>query len=154
MNATQTKYPAEQAFADGIQKTFKSARVRVVREKRIEVILSADLISPYLSHAKNQHNFEHLTHISCVDWIEDGHFELVYILWSYTSKMQLLVKCRIPRHEPDFTTIGHIWDHARTYEREIHEMYGVNFAGNDQMGEFILEDRRLCVVISTPLNLL
>ncbi len=139
MNAHKI-FETEQAFADQIQKTFKSSIVRVVRKKRIEVILRPDLIPPYLAHAKNQHGFEHLTHISCVDWLEDGYFELVYILWSYTMKMQLLVKCRIPRHTPEFISIHNIWDHAETYEREIHEMYGINFEGNDRLGEFLLED--------------
>ncbi|MEA3287265.1 MAG: NADH-quinone oxidoreductase subunit C [Candidatus Marinimicrobia bacterium] len=140
MNDPQNKLSLEQAFAKKIQNTFKSARVRVVRDKRVEVILSADLVPPYLAHAKNQHDFQHLTHISCVDWLEDGHFELVYILWSYSMNIQLIVKCRIPRHEPEFVSLRNIWDHAETYEREIHEMYGVTFAGNNRRGDFLLED--------------
>jgi len=130
----------EQEHADQIQKTFKTARVRVVREKRIEAVVRKDLIPPFLSYVKEQLGFDHLTHVSCVDWLEDGHFELVYILWSYEKKLQLLAKCRIPRHEPEFVTLENIWEHAGTYEREIHEMYGINFAGNQRLGEFILED--------------
>lgn len=140
MNENNEILMPEQAFADQVQKTFKSARVRVIREKRIEVIIRADLVPPFLTHAKNQHDFEHLTHVSCVDWLEEGHFELVYILWSYSMNQQLLVKCRIPRHEPKFLSINNIWDHADTYEREIHEMYGIAFDGNDNQGDFLLED--------------
>ncbi len=140
MNDIKQELLAEQTFADQIQKTFKTAGVRVIRKRRIEVVMRADLIPPYLTHAKNQHNFEHLSHISCVDWLEEGHFELVYILWSYTMEMQLIVKCRIPRHTPQFTSIQNIWEHAGTYEREIHEMYGITFAGNDNLGDFLLED--------------
>ncbi len=140
MNDTIKSLQAEQTLADQIQKTFKTARVRVIREKRLEVIMRADLIPPFLTHTKNQHDFEHLTHISCIDWLEEGHFELVYILWSYSMKIQLIVKCRIPRHEPKFISIHKIWDHAETYEREIHEMYGIDFDGNDRLGDFLLED--------------
>jgi len=140
MAETQATLLIEQQTADQIQQIFKTAGVRVIRHKRIEAILRKQLIPPFLAYAKDRLGFDHLTHISCVDWLEDGHFELVYILWSYTKKVQLLAKCRIPRHEPEFETIQSIWGHAGTYEREIHEMYGINFAGNDRLGDFILED--------------
>ena len=140
MNTINEKCQVEQDCIDQIQKIYQTAHVRLKREKRIEVSMRADLVPPFLSYMKSHLDFDHLSHVSCVDWLEDDHFELVYILWSYTKKIQLLVKCRIPRPAPEFISIQTIWEHAGTYEREIHEMYGIQFAGNENLGEFLLED--------------
>ncbi|MEN8192807.1 MAG: NADH-quinone oxidoreductase subunit C, partial [Bacteroidota bacterium] len=81
-----------------------------------------------------------LSHMSCVDWIEDNEFELVFILWSYELQIQIIAKTRINRSDAKFVSLKNYWPQAETYEREIHEMYGIDFEGNDRLGEFILED--------------
>ena len=123
-----------------IKKTFSSAKVSIQREKRVIVEIEPDAIPPFLSYVKDYLDFKHLSHISYVDWIEENEFELVFILWSYEQQVQIIAKTRINRDVPKFTTITKLWVQAETYEREIHEMYGIEFEGNDRMGEFLLED--------------
>ncbi len=130
----------ENKFAKQIKETFHSAVVKVQRERRIIVELRSDLIPPFLSFAKEYLSFIHMAHYSCVDWLEENKFELVFMLWSYEEGVMLIVKTKIDREKPEFVTIKHLWPQAETYEREIHEMYGVDFKGNDRLGEFILED--------------
>ncbi len=131
---------SEEAIAEAIRKTFHTAEVRVARARRIEVKLRSDLLPPLASNLKHYLGFEHLSHISCVDWLEEGEFELVYLLWSYTHRVIVAIKIRIPRDNPQFVTIKPLWRHAETYEREIHEMYGVDFEGNENLTPFLLED--------------
>ena len=135
-----TDINTEQHCVDQIEKTFHSAEVTIRREKRILVKLRSDLIPAYLSFAKNYQTLTHFTHMSCVDWPEDNEFELVFILWSYEKSIQVIVKTRIDRENPKYMTLKHYWPHIETYEREIHEMYGIEFEGNDRLGEFLLED--------------
>ncbi len=130
----------ENKCAEQIKKTFQTAEVEVKREMRVAVQLRSDLIPPFLSFAKEFMEFKHLTHMSCVDWIEDNELELVFILWNYELKVQIIAKTRIPRENAEFVSIRKFWNQAETYEREIHEMYGVHYEGNDRLGEFILED--------------
>ena len=85
-------------------------------------------------------NFIHLAHISCVDWLEENKFELIFSLLNYDSKVMILAKTFIDRENPEFVSHTNYWNHAETYEREIHEMYGINFKGNERLTEFILED--------------
>ncbi len=111
------------------------------RENFYIVEIDKDDVLPVLSHLKDNENFKHLALLSCVDWLEDNKFQLSYILWNYKDKKQLLVKLYIDRENPDFITVHHLWPHALHYEREIHEMYGVNFEGNPRQDEeMILED--------------
>ena len=130
----------EKEIKQAISNTFRTAKVVIKREHRIAASLRSDLIPPFLSYLKDYLGFTHLAHYSCVDWIEDGKFELVFLLWNYDKRILLMAKTKIERENPEFVTISHIWPQAETYEREIHEMYGVNFAGNNRLGEFILED--------------
>jgi len=83
--------------------------------------------------------FEHLSAISCTDWLEEGQFELVYHLWSYTDKIHVMLKTRLPRANPRTVTATPVFRHAQTYEREIHEMYGVDFEGNPRLTPFLLD---------------
>jgi len=99
-----------------------------------------DLI-PMLFYLKEYEGFRTLTLISCVDWIEEGKFQLSYILWNSRTKDNIIVEFRLDREKPDFETIYRMWPQAEAYEREIHEMFGVNFEGNPtQHEELILED--------------
>jgi NADH-quinone oxidoreductase subunit C len=130
----------ENKLLEQIKKTFHSAEVEVKREMRVAVQLRSDLIPPFLSYAKEYLEFKHLAHISCVDWLEDNELELVFILWNYELQIQIIAKTRIARENAQFVSLKKFWNQADTYEREIHEMYGVNFEGNNNLGEFILED--------------
>jgi len=78
--------------------------------------------------------------IACTDWIEENIFELTYILYSYERKLQILVKTNIDRESAMTNTIIPLWTQAETFEREIHEMYGIEFNGNNRLTEFMLED--------------
>ncbi|MCK5520693.1 MAG: NADH-quinone oxidoreductase subunit C [Candidatus Marinimicrobia bacterium] len=127
-------------FSNQIQQTFQTAKVSSPRDKRLHVEIRSDLLPPLLSYAKTYLECTHFSHMSCVDWIEDKEFELVYILWSYEKSIQLIIKTRIPREKAEIATCNKFWPQISTYEREIHEMFGVKFNGNDAMGEFILED--------------
>lgn len=85
------------------------------------------------------YGWKHLSTISCVDWIDDNEFELVYHLWNWDSRSQISLKTRISRSNPHFPTIMHIFPTAKYYERDIHEFFGVEFDGNSEMESLFLE---------------
>jgi len=95
------------------------------RDNQIRVDVDKNLVSSVLLYLKNQLGFIHLNHMSCVDWIEDNQFELVYIIWNPQTKLTVMVHTRIDRENPEMENIDTIWDQAHTYEREMREMYGI-----------------------------
>jgi NADH-quinone oxidoreductase subunit C len=136
----EMKLQIENEILDKIKFTFHSAEVRIPRHQRIEVKLRHDLIHPFLGYAKNTLGFKHLSHISCVDWLEDNQIELVYILMNYENLVEVIAKIRLNREKPEIPTLREYWPQIETYEREIHEMYGVDFIGHGNLTDFILED--------------
>jgi NADH-quinone oxidoreductase subunit C len=84
--------------------------------------------------------FDHFVMLTCIDLLEDNKFELVYHLWSYGTKGLTMVKTMIDREDPSIGSVVPIFRPAITYEREIHEMFGIDFPGNPRLTQFILED--------------
>ncbi len=109
------------------------------QKRRVHVKAAKDIIKDIASFLKGN-GFRHLSFITCVDWIDEGEFELVYGISSYEENIVVLLKTRIPRDNPVQKTLLPLWDQAQTYEREIHEMFGVVFEGNPRLTPFILED--------------
>ncbi|AEM77558.1 NADH-quinone oxidoreductase subunit C [Thermoanaerobacter thermohydrosulfuricus] len=84
--------------------------------------------------------FDHLSFINAVDFIDEGEFELVYHVWSYTHKIHVLNKVRISRNNPVIPTIVNLWEQAQFYEQEIHEFFGIIFEGNKDLSPLFLEN--------------
>jgi NADH-quinone oxidoreductase subunit C len=122
------------------QGEFPEARVNIRRDRRIQVKLPAKQLYAFAVRMKQKWDFPHLSAISCVDRIQDSEFELVYHFWSYAAKVLVSAKIRIPREDARFETITDLWQPAKFFERDIHEMFGVVFEGNDDLEKFILTE--------------
>ena len=129
----------ENEILEQIKKAFQ-IEGKVSSERRTDVFADKTQVSSILLLAKNQYGFKHLNHIACVDWIEDNQFELVYILYNHQTGVTLSIHTKIDRENPEMENIDTIWDQANTYEREMREMYGIEFPGLVGEKEFILED--------------
>ncbi len=93
-----------------------------------------------LTHLKNIEGFSHLVLISCVDWIEEEQFQLTYFLNNPVKKIDLAVRTMISRENAEMVSCHNLWRHVETYQRELREMYGINFPGSPGVNEnFILE---------------
>ena len=113
--------------------------IEKLRDQNITVTLNNDQLVSGLNYLKS-HSYSHLATISCVDWIDDNEFELVYHLFSYEDYINISVKTRIDRDKATFVTLKEIWPVAEFYERDIHDFFGVEFEGNDNLEELILEN--------------
>lgn len=97
-------------------------------------------IVPLLTWLKEHTQYIQLTHLSAVDWIEDGEFQLSYLLTDPVGRCSLMVATRLPREGVTADSVHALWPHAVTYEQEINEMFGIHFPGSPRQGKpFILE---------------
>jgi NADH-quinone oxidoreductase subunit C len=130
-----------------IESAFKSVVVTVLENDRIIVDVKKEHVLIVLRFLKDK-RFDHLALVSCVDWIEEKEFELVYILTGYMhnykedtgqERLHLIVKTRIPRQIPQFETATSVFYNAEPYEREIHELFGIKFEGHQRLIPLFLE---------------
>lgn len=130
----------EERLLQNISTKFKIENQQKKRKNCIAFSIHKSNTVDVLSYMKTSLSFDMLNMIACTDWIEEGEFEISYVLWAYDKKLQAIIKTRVDRENPSMNTITALWEQAETFEREIHEMYGVDFPGNNRLVEFMLED--------------
>lgn len=116
------------------------------KKNQLELSITKDGIMSVLSFLKNK-GYDHLQIISCVDWIDDKQLELVYVLSAYmkedvpgeTEQLNILLKTIIGRDDPKYITCIALFPVAEPYEREIHEMFGIDFLGHPRLTPLLLE---------------
>jgi len=97
-------------------------------------------VVPLITHLRDVEGFRVLILITAVDWIEDGKFQLTYLLNNPATRNDLGIRTFIGRDGEPMHSVHHLWGHAATFQREIKEMFGVDFPGSPRVDEpFLLE---------------
>ncbi len=85
--------------------------------------------------------FTLLAEITAVDfWPREPRFELVYILVSITNRLRLRMKVRLPADDPHVATVSGVWPAANWLEREVFDMFGVNFTGHPDRRRILMPE--------------
>jgi NADH-quinone oxidoreductase subunit C len=97
----------------------------------------------WLSFAQQLRNdpalsFDYLFCLTCIDW--KTHLTMVYHLSSTTYRHNIVVKAKLDRDKPEIETVSHIWRTTEFHEREVYEMFGVNFLNHPDLRLLILPD--------------
>jgi NADH-quinone oxidoreductase subunit C len=82
--------------------------------------------------------FEDLT---AVDWYpQEPRFQLSYHIVSHTLKLRLRLAVRLGLSEPTVSSITSVWPSANFYEREVFDLFGVNFPGHPRLTRIMMPD--------------
>jgi NADH-quinone oxidoreductase subunit C len=84
--------------------------------------------------------FEVLSDQTAVDWPKEEKIQLVYHLYSYTGRHQIVLKVDLPRANPKIATVENIWKVANWFEREIFDLFGVIFEGHSDLRRILLPE--------------
>jgi len=112
--------------------------VMEIHRGRIRIETTKDKVTDMVKELK-ENGYKHFVLLSCVDWIDEGKFELVYHMWSYKYREHVMISTKINRDGEDMVSLRELFPQIETYEREINEMYGINFVGNPNLKGFVLE---------------
>jgi NADH-quinone oxidoreductase subunit C len=95
--------------------------------------------------------FNYLHCITAVDYFEPDakkaaavewqpHLEMIYHLSSMTHRHKLVLKTKLPRwgndiagQLPEISSVSSVWGTAEWHEREVFDLMGVSFSGNNDM---------------------
>ena len=83
--------------------------------------------------------FVTLSQIACADWIEEEIFLLTYLFTDHARSQNLMLKVAIGRDGEGLPSLSSRFPQAEVMERDLHEMYGIAFEGNNTLHEFVLE---------------
>ena len=108
-------------------------------DRRVTLAVTRETCHEVLSWLKAA-GFDHLSDVTGIDYMTDGEFEVVYHLWSHTKKVRIILKVRVDRESPTMQSIVDLWPGAQIHEREVHELFGIDFEGNPDLSPLFLED--------------
>ena len=82
--------------------------------------------------------FDFLFCLTCIDW--KTHLTMVYHLDSTKFRHNIVIKSKLAVDNPSIETVSDIWQTANFHEREVYEMFGVNFINHPDQRLLILPD--------------
>ena len=83
-------------------------------------------------------DFDYLFCLTCVDW--KSHLTMVYHYTSTIHRHHLVIKIKLDRTNPEIESVCGIWRTAEFHEREVFELFGVNFINHPDLRNLILPD--------------
>ncbi|MCB0333717.1 MAG: NADH-quinone oxidoreductase subunit C, partial [Bdellovibrionales bacterium] len=89
-----------------------------------------------------QLDFSMLLDVTAVDWLDnrDARFEVVYHLMSLSKKFRLRVKIQLEEQAPEVDSLVPLWPSANFMEREVWDMFGIEFAGHPDLRRILMYD--------------
>jgi len=127
-----------------LQKRFPLGELTEQREDLAFITLDAEQLRSVLVHLRDVEGFTHLVLLTAVDWLEDELFQLTYLISNRQKQQDIGLRVMLPRGEVNgkasMESIHDLWAAAATYQRELYEMFGIDFPGSPRIDEeFILE---------------
>lgn len=84
--------------------------------------------------------FEVLSDLTAVDFPKENKIQLVYHLFSYSERHQIVLKIDLPREKPVIATVENVWKAANWFEREIFDLFGVDIEGHSDLRRILLPE--------------
>lgn len=91
-----------------------------------------------LKHARDQLGFAQLTDVTAVDTLklEGAHPERFWVVWTLThleQEARLRLKAYVDEDHPVVPTASDLWPAANWAEREVWDMFGIEFSGHPNL---------------------
>ncbi len=123
-----------------IRNRFATDEIIVKRGDLYKVSVKYERVFELIHMLGEEYNYKTLNAITCTDWIEDGHFALTYIFTTLERTNSFMIQTMINRENPHVKSLSHEFKQAQIMERDLHEMYGIKFEGNENLKELSLEN--------------
>jgi NADH-quinone oxidoreductase subunit C len=104
------------------------------------VVVKPDSAMPLVEYLKLEADFDYLVDITAVDWPKRAErFDVVYILYSFARNERLRVKTYVAEgYKPETAVNVHLT--SNWLEREVFDMFGIEFAGHPDMRRILLPE--------------
>ncbi len=123
-----------------IRNHFATDDIEIKRDDLYKVSIRHDRLFELIEFLGSRYNYKILNAITCTDWIEEEHFALTYIVSTLDRTNTFMIQTMINRENAHMKTLSHEFKQAQIMERDLCEMYGIDFIGNENLKELSLEN--------------
>jgi len=82
--------------------------------------------------------FDFLEDLSATDHPKEGLIRVVYHFYSYRHRHTFIAKAELNRAQAEIDTVETVWKAANWLEREVFDLFGVNFPGHTDLRRIML----------------
>jgi NADH-quinone oxidoreductase subunit C len=108
--------------------------------KQPYLVIEAAQLFDIARYSRDEEKFDLLEDYTAVDWPRrEKRFDLVAILYSFPNNTRLRLKAAVAANEHPPSVVD-IWPTADWLEREIFDMFGIEFAGHPGLKRILLPD--------------
>ncbi len=130
------------ALADSINQALQADQA-VVPEANTLIVAPEHLVA-FGRHVRDDLGYELLSNVTGVDYLgrEGDRFEVVYHAYNVRQpeKPALVFKARAAEDKPELPSLYGVWKTCYLQEREIYDLYGINFTDHPNMKRVLLWD--------------
>lgn len=116
-------------FNDSILSVEEFAEDLIVTVKKNDIVRIGEFLrdDPALK-------FDSLRDLLGIDhYLPDDRFEVAYVLYSLSTNFRFILKVRIDESDAKVPTVSGVWPAANWAEREVYDMFGINFEGHPDL---------------------
>ncbi len=84
--------------------------------------------------------FSVLSDLTAVDLPTENVIQVVYHLYCYDPRREIVVKADVDRDAPRIATVEDVWKVANWFEREVFDLFGVVFEGHSDLRRILLPE--------------
>jgi NADH-quinone oxidoreductase subunit C len=107
------------------------------------IVAPIERMTAVLTHLRDAPDaaFDFCSDVTASDWPprKDARFDLIYCLYSTRLRQRVRVKVRCGETTPVPSVTG-IWPAANWLEREVYDMFGINFTGHPDRRRILMPD--------------
>lgn len=123
-----------------LKERFSLGELTTQRDDLAFITLDRSQLRAVLQYLRDVEGYSHLVLLTAVDWLEDGQFQLTYLVNNRMKAVDIGLRVMIPRENAEMESVHDLWPTAATYQRELREMFGIDFPGSPGLyDDFILE---------------
>jgi NADH/F420H2 dehydrogenase subunit C len=106
------------------------------------VIVAAERVLEAAQHLRNapDASFELCSDVTATDWPPRAErFDVIYVLFSMRHRQRLRMKVKVAESQP-LASVTPVWPSANWLEREVYDMFGVNFVGHPDRRRILMPE--------------
>ena len=92
------------------------------------------------TYLRDEMDYDLLSSVTAVDYQPDGILEVVYHVFQTTGGPGLVYKVQVPRDQPVVASLVPVYAGADFQEREVWDMYGIQFEGHPDLRRILMWD--------------
>ncbi len=107
----------------------------------LNILIASNELKPLVERLRQDSalKFDYLFCLTCIDW--KTNLMMVYHLLSKTHRHTVVIKAKIADVvKPEIETICDIYQTANFHEREVYDLFGVNFKNHPDMRRLLLDE--------------